>query len=335
MCDFFARGKEAISYQMELLASRTGGSIVAAAKIMDQRALQPADRHDSIFILPVWLYLCSLPVIAWCTGRPIHYFEDGPSPWKRLVFNVRKRELYVSLYKRPTERYAQHIRKYRYLKRLFVELDEHRKLLIGYGVRPEVIVVSPAPAKLARVRSTKTFDPSHVTLLFASWNNYEPGALYKRGLLYLLDLMRQNPHIHLSVALRDHKTAEFEQEIARRKVGGRVALHDIASTEELTTLFDDADLVAYVAQEPVAKDVPNSILDGLTRGKPALISDAIDFHSIVSREGLGVVIPAGKQAGRLRISPRDYEQWSDRAYAYAKGHNARRYAALLDNYLLK
>jgi glycosyltransferase involved in cell wall biosynthesis len=140
------------------------------------------------------------------------------------------------------------------------------------------------------------------------------------GLLYLLDLLEANPHMQLVIPSRDKKVDEFIHEARKRGVESRIELLDIRSTEELINMYDRADFVAFTAQKRVTKDVPNSLLDGFMRGKPALVSTAIDFHTIVSEHDIGIVIPVGAPAERLIVTPERYAQMANNAYHYAKNH---------------
>lgn len=332
ICDFFVRHKEAVSNQIELLAQEAGGSVVAATRFMGQKSLRSAELKSGIYVFPALLYNLCLPFVVFGTRKPVHYFEEEPSAWKRALFNISKRPLYVSMYRRPTSEYAAHLKQYKYLKRVFVELDEHKEILLEQGLPDHRVAVSPTPAKLKRIRSTKAYDPTDLTMVFASWNNDEKNALYDRGVLYLLDMLAANSHLKLEIPLRDRKVDEFWREAEKRSVQDRVRLFTIGSTDELVAMFERADFVAFMAQKRVTKDVPNSLLDGLMRGKPVLISEAIDFHRTVTRHKIGYVVPTGTPAALLQPTVAEYKLLSDRAYEYAKRHTQENYLRILEHY---
>jgi hypothetical protein len=245
---------------------------------------------------------------------------------------MRKRPLFISMYRRPTAEYARHLKKYRNLKKVFVELDSHRDILIREGISPELVAVSHPPAKIPRARSSKTYDPKDVVIVFASWNNKEKNALHERGLLYLLDLLTVNPQLKLEIPLRDSKINEFQNEVETRGLASRVTLLDINSAQELIEMYDRADLVAFVPQARISKDVPNSLLDGLMRGKPVLISTAIDFHHIVEKYALGKVIPVGVSTGAFHLGAHEYQKLSDNAYKYTERHTPEKYLSISKHY---
>ena len=332
VCDFFVRHKEAVSNQIELLAQETKGSVVAAARFMEQKPLRSAELKSGIFVFPALLYSFCLPLVVFWAKKPVHYFEEESSVWKRALFNASRRPLYVSMYRRPTAEYAAHLKQYKYLRRVFVELDEHREILLEHGLLDHQVAVSPTPAKLKRIRSTKAYNSKDLTVVFASWNNDAKNALHDRGVLYLLDMLAANPHLKLEIPLRDRKVDEFWREAKRRSVQDRVLLLTINSTDELVAMFERADFVAFMAQKRVTKDVPNSLLDVLIRGKPVLISEAIDFHKTVTKHKIGYVVPVGASALLFQPSAEEYRVLSNRSYAYAKRHTSEKYLQILEHY---
>lgn len=332
ICDFFVRNKEAVSNQMELLAMHNKGRILGATRFMGQRALRRHETKDRIFVLPALLYNVALPLIAFTSRQPIHYFEEEPSRFKRRLFNARRQPLYISMYRRPSAEYAKHISQYRHLRKIFVEMQEHKDILVQYGIASDKVVVSPTPAKITRTKSAKKYNPDDLTIVFASWNNAEGDALHDRGLLYLLDILSNNDHVSLEIPLRDNKTSEFLAEARKRGVASRVSLLEITAPEQLVDMYDRADMVAFAAQARVTKDVPNSLLDGLMRAKPVLVSTMIDFHKIVQAHDLGLVIAHGTPAGVLHLDRKTYARLSSNAFSYAKRHTADAYLALTKHY---
>lgn len=336
ICDFFTRHKEAVSNQIELLATTTNGQVLAATRFMGQKPLRKSELKDHIFLLPDILYKLLLPFIIIATyNKPIHYFEEEPSIWKRLLLNRFKRPLYISMYRRPNKAYAEHVNKYHHLQNIFVELEEHKNILVDHGVSAEKIVVAHTPAKLQRKRSTKKFDSKNVTMAFASWNNKEKNALHDRGLLYLLDVLEKNPNFRLEIALRDNKTREFLSIASEKGIRERVVLHDITSSEHLITMFEGCDFVVFTAQARVVKDVPNSLLDGLMLGKPIIISDVIDFHKTVADNDIGIVVAGGTAATKLKITSSMYTKLSENAYIYSKRHSTKSYLKIINHYRVR
>lgn len=318
--DFFSRNREAVSNQIELLVKKRQSKLIAATRFMGQKPMRRQDRRDGIYIVPAFMYPVALALALLTSRAPVHTFEEESFPWKRFLFNMSRRPLYVSLYRRPEAEHVKYLHSYRHLKGIFVELDAHKTTLVEAGFEPDKIGLTPTPAKLQRRKSNKKYDPKSINLAFASWNNSEENALHNRGLIYLLDLLAKNPELSLTIALRDSDTEEFIQEAKSRGIEKRIKLITIQNINDLKRLFDEADFVAFVAQERVVKDVPNSIIDGLSFGKPVIISDVLDFWTIVDKHKIGLVVKKQEPAGRFYVSPRQYAVMSQRAYDYSAKH---------------
>ena len=336
--DFFVRYKEAVSNQMELIAKANKGKIVSATRFMGQQAMQQEDIKDDIYVYSPLKYIFqAIKETYKAKNEKIHVFEEEPCLWKRILFNKTGNQLYISMYRRPTKNYAKHLKKYKNLKKIFVELPQHKKLLMDYGIEKEKIEVTPTPSKIERKKSQKKYEPNNVNILFASWNNKEKNAIRERGLEYLLELLKENPNYTLTIPLRDNDTETFNMIAKRIGVSDRVKLLEIHNnTEILTQLFDDSDFVAFVPQKRIVKDVPNSLIDGIVRGKPIIISDVIDFSQEVKKYGIGIVVPGGEKAKKMMIDENTYTELSNRAYEYSARNSNENYLKIIqDSYDMK
>lgn len=330
--DFFTRHKEAVSNQLEMLAKKQSGKIIASTRFMDQPVLHKLEIKDGIYVVPSLIYPVALAIMLFSGRDGVHVFEEESSSWKKLLLNLSRRPLYVSLYRRPEPDHIDYLRAYKHLQKIFVELPVHKDILIQSGFKSYQIAVTPTPTNITRRKSVKPYNPDDVNVVFASWNNSEPNALFDRGLVYLLDLLARNPEYSLSIPLRDRKTAEFLSLAQTKGVENRVKLLEIKNIRELENLFDRADFVAFTAQDRVVKDVPNSLIDGLSCGKPSIISDVLDFWTVVDEHGIGLVLQSGTIPARLNITPDQYRKMSQRAYDYSANHTPSMYQDLGTNY---
>lgn len=331
--DFFVRYKEAVSNQMEAIASHHNGKIISATRFMGQKALQPEDKKDNIYVYsPIRYFFETIRGVFGNKTENIHVFEEEPCLWKRILFNKSQNPLYVSMYRRPTAEYVQHLKKYKNLRKVFVELASHKRILVENGIDEGKIEVTPTPSKIPRKKSNKKYNPNNVNILFASWNNKEGDAIRERGLEFLLVLLRENPSFTLTIPLRDNDTENFENLAKSLNVMDRVSLLDIHNdTNTLIKLFDDADFVAFVPQKRIVKDVPNSLIDGIVRGKPVIISDVIDFSQEVRKNNIGIVIPKGCKPIKMNIDEATYEILSRNAYEYSKIYSQERYLEIIES----
>lgn len=331
--DFFVRYKEAVSNQMESISSSNNGKIISATRFMGQKALQKEDKKDNIYVYStVRYFFATIRETLKNKDERIHAFEEEPCLWKRILFNKSKNPLYVSMYRRPDSQYAEHLKKYNNLKKVFVELPEHKKILIENGIKEDKIEVTYTPAKIPRKKSNKKYDKDNVNILFASWNNKEGDAVRERGLEFLLKLLKKNINFTLTIPLRDNETGSFQNVAKKLNVWDRVNLLDIHNdTTRLVELFDKSDFVAFVPQKRIVKDVPNSLIDGIVRGKPLIISNIIDFSKVVSKQDIGIVFPIGGEPSKLNIDEDRYLQLSENAYKYSKYHSIEKYLEVIQS----
>ena len=329
--DFFKRTKEAVSNQMEYLKVGTNGKIITATRFMGQKAFQKEDRKDNIFIYPPIIYHIVLWLNMFICGKDVHIFEEEPQLEKRLLFNLFNKNVYVSMYREPFKKYAEHLKKYKNLKAVYVEAEFHKKELIEFGLDKNIIHVTPTPAKIPRKENTKKFDKKDINLLFASWNNKEGKPMYERGLVYLLGVLKLNPNMRMTIILRDHQTKGFLKKVDEMGLTRRVKLVDIEE-HELVSYFDDADFVVYAIQKKITKDIPNSIIDGLSRGKPVIISSVFGLARYVGKAKAGYVVEPNTEPIKFNITKKEYEEMSKRAYDFSKKYTRENYVRSIMKY---
>lgn len=150
--DFFKRKKEAVSNQMEALLNKTDGKIISATRFMKQKAMQRNDRKDKIYIYNPIVYQLIMTLNVLLSKDDIHIFEEEPNIYKEYLFNFSKKNIYVSMYRKPYPKYIQHLKKYKNLKGVFVELEDHKDILINEGISKELCHVTKTPAKISRKR---------------------------------------------------------------------------------------------------------------------------------------------------------------------------------------
>lgn len=147
-----------------------------------------------------------------------------------------------------------------------------------------------------------------------------------------MELLKENPNFTLTIPLRDNDTKNFNNLASQMGVLDRVSLLDIHNnTDILIELFDNSDFVAFVPQKRIVKDVPNSLIDGIVRGKPVIISDVIDFSEEVEQYGFGIVVHGGEKAEKMNIEEDTYTILSEKAYQYSKKHSQEHYLEIIES----
>jgi glycosyltransferase involved in cell wall biosynthesis len=330
ICDFFA-AKEAVSNQMEMLRSANNSLIFSASRFLNQKKLRIADLKNKRIIISERFYEIFLPLVVGANKNGIHYFEEEPSEKKRLVFNRSKSDLFISMYKKPDQGYVKHLKRYKNLKKVFVELESHKQILIENGISEHKVEVFKTPSLFYPQQNNKRYDPKRVNLLFASWNNAEGNPLEERGVNYLLDLIANNSNLTLTVMPRDNLIKEFLEKVKGMNLEKRVRIKWPRNQQELKKVFEECDLVAFASKIKISKDVPNSIVDGLSLGKPCVVSRVVDFSKTVEDRRLGLVLN-DFNVFDFNVSQTDYRAMSDRAYKYSFSHSKNNYLEIINNY---
>lgn len=330
-CDFFVSGKEAISNQMELLRESSDSIILGAVRFMNQKSLKASDLRKKRIIVGDKVYRVILRYLPVIMNQGVHYFEEEGSESIRKILNATKAPILITMYRRPTKEYADHLLKLNNLQTVFVELDEHKRLLEKFGIPSNIVKKFSPPSIFEPSNNTKVFDPERITLIYASWNMGEPEAFEKRGLRFLLDLLKANKNLFLVIPLRDNLIEEFITEAKKRKVENRVSLQNLKSRVELRKMFEFADFVVFCPTEKISKDVPNSIVDGLVLGKPCIVSKHIDFQKEINSHKLGFVIDP-LSIFKISITKKCYERLSRNAARYGQNFSRQNYLKILRHY---
>ncbi len=329
--DFFKRKIEAVSNQMEACLDELGGKIISASRFLGQEVLKEEDIRDNIFIYTPFKYKIALiKEMLNKSKESILVFEEEPSIFKRILFNLSRRDVYISMYRKPYKKYINHIKKYKYLKKIFVELESHKKILIENGIDKNKILVVPTPAKVRFCQNKKEFNPEKIKLVFASWNNTDKIDTTKiRGLFYLVDCLKKHKNLSLNIVLRDNRTKILDNYIKQNEVDKQVEYIEIKNDEELEKVFDESDFAVYLLQKQIVKDVPNSLIDGLSRGKPIFMTDVLSFHEVVSAEQIGFVVKPNCPVIDFKITKAEYDILSKNAYNFAKKHSISHYTRVI------
>lgn len=329
--DFFKRYNEAVSNQMEAALNALGGKIVTATRFLGQQALQEEDKRDNIFVYePEQFDEIMAREVLFGDQDQILVYEEEPCQFKRDVFNKSGKDVFVAMYRKPYAEYIDHLKGYKNLKKVFVELESHRQILISSGFEEDKVIVTPTPAKIKRGKSKKCYDPNNINLVFASWNNTdEMDTTQIRGLNYIVDCIEKYPNMNLSVVLRDNRTQKFWNYVKSKGVQDKVELINICSDDDLLKIFDDSDFVIYFLQFQIVKDVPNSLIDGISRGKPILMTNVLSFSDDVTKNNIGKVFKPKDKVRNFAVEKSEYEQLSENAYNYSYNHTIENYMKVL------
>jgi glycosyltransferase involved in cell wall biosynthesis len=110
-----------------------------------------------------------------------------------------------------------------------------------------------------------------------------------KGVDALLTAAQQRPNLHLTFLWRGVLADEMRARVAQRQLGRQVTVLDglVDVNQILATVHAS---IVLAAHGNVVKAYPNSLLDSLAAGKPALVSRALPMSEYVERTGCGVVV---------------------------------------------
>lgn len=100
---------------------------------------------------------------------------------------------------------------------------------------------------------------------------------------------------------------------------------------DLKKTFEECDFVVFTPKIKISKNVPNSIIDGLSLGKPCIITYLVDFSKIVKNRLIGLVLN-DFNVFDFNIDKISYNAMSNRAYEYSFSHSKNNYLKIINNY---
>jgi len=166
------------------------------------------------------------------------------------------------------------------------ESERLAQAVINAGVPPErVSVIYPGvDVKLFQATPPPSSPPWRG--VFAS-SPENPSEVHTKGVDLLLDLAEAEPEFHLTLVWRP-----FGPE--SEKALGQVRERGLANVEIIHGRIPDMERLyqqAHFTLAPfrsVGKPCPNSVLEGLACGRPALVSDYVDIGKLLAAEGAGL-----------------------------------------------
>lgn len=284
LTNFFARKIEAVSKQVEDSRSNKKDPIITCCYFLNQKPLRLMDIKDNIWIFPKRLYPIAAFLLLVFSKMDVHIFEDEPSTWRRISLNIRKRKLFISLFKDVNLSLISHINSINNVRCVIVEDERSMKFVKKNLSDKKIPVVLIYPPSLWKVQ--KTGCQKRINLLFASWNGGDKNTLIERGIYDLLYLVKRTP-ANCTIILRDNQTRDLYILLDQLGIRKKVRVVFPKNTAQLKNEFRKSHYVVLIPRKPVMKYVPNSIIDGLSLGKPCIISGSLRFAETVKKEKLG------------------------------------------------
>ncbi|MDO8309656.1 MAG: glycosyltransferase [Actinomycetota bacterium] len=141
----------------------------------------------------------------------------------------------------------------------------------------------------------------------------------EKGLIELLEAVAATPGVRLTIAGselatdRDGVEAELADSIAALGLGGRVTMTGMLESDDLRTVVGQANVVVLPSYR---EGVPQSLMQGMAAGRPAIATDIRGCRELVAAGVDGILVPPADVPGlaravaRLRDLPTsEFEAW--------------------------
>ncbi len=318
LVNFFTRKIEAVSKQVEDARVSTSDKIITCGYFLNQKILSPGDIKDGIWVFPKWLYPIVAFLILIFTTDDVHLFEDEPSWWRKFGLNFRKRKLYISLFKDINLKLIQFLGELKNLTAVSVEDEVSYKFVQANLQKKNVKTILCYPSSLWHPTKPKKVVFGH-HILFASWNGGDLASLKDRGIYDMLQIIKKHEKYTGTIILRDGQTDVIKSLINSMKLEKRVNLVDPHGDYYLVRKeFEKAQYVMLAPRKPIMKYVPNSIIDGLSMGKPCIITDQLRFSPTVEAHKLGLIYSSKKLKTFKLASKEEYSQLMENCHKWSK-----------------
>ena len=183
---------------------------------------------------------------------------------------------------------------YRHVRRFAVETDALADVLCRGGVTADRVEVIPPGIDLAEFTPTPPPD-TRFRLVFAS-TPADPAEFEIRGIPMLVELARARYNIDVVLQWRQWgPLTEAERLIARMDPPENLIL-DRRDVTRMSTVYQQAHATVCCFAEGFGKSAPNSVIESLACGRPALLTDTCGLSGLVQRGCAGVVVPRTVEA---------------------------------------
>ena len=155
------------------------------------------------------------------------------------------------------------------------------------GIDPDRIRVIYPGVNLAEYRPVPRATRDRFQILFASAPS-DPGEFEPRGIPLLVELARLCPEIDVTLRWRPWGDQHAAQRAFANLNPPPNIRMDARRVDDMASVYHEADAVACLYEPGFGKSCPNSIIEALACGVPALVSTTCGIGGLVSREGAGI-----------------------------------------------
>jgi glycosyltransferase involved in cell wall biosynthesis len=177
---------------------------------------------------------------------------------------------------------------YSRVTRFAAETEGLARALAGHGADPSKIEVIPPGVDLDRFTPTPMPEPSPFRILFAS-SPPTPELFAERGVPLLVELARLRPDLEVTLLWRPWGDLARCLTTLRALDPPRNVLVEVREHAAVPALHGGAHAIACCFDGGRPKAVPQSLLEGLACGRPALVTRDCGLSPLIEERGAGVV----------------------------------------------
>jgi glycosyltransferase involved in cell wall biosynthesis len=232
-----------------------------------------------------WQWLRGAAVALERLGRVSHVFGGLDASHFLLLLGRRPILFTVAIPARPVEPYL-----YERVTRFVAESRSLAASLKTAGVPEDRIDVIYPSVDLSHYSPQPP--PSHAPfrILFASTPS-DPADIDPRGLGLLIDLARARPDIEIVALWRQWGNVAEARRIIESRVPPSNFVVDQRDAVDMASVYRGVHATVCCFEAGHGKSAPNSIVEGLAAGRPALLSDTCGIADLVGERGAGAIGP--------------------------------------------
>jgi glycosyltransferase involved in cell wall biosynthesis len=278
--------REALSKEVHALRTALSpGSPVVSFSKGQRTALSP---RDGVVRLSSnrWLLLRALAAAIEPLGRVTHVVGEL-GPW-HLLRAVGRRPILCTV---AIESPALDARMYDKVSLFIAETDTLAAALTRAGIAPERVRVVYPGVDLRRFQPSPLPPARPFRMLFAS-TPADPAEIPTRGIPLLVEAARRCPDVHVTLLWRqwgDLQAGMRALASLHLPPNVEVAHRDV---HDMSSVYQAAHATVCLYARGFGKSCPQSVIESLACGRPALVADGSGLATVIDQSGAGVVVEA-------------------------------------------
>ena len=283
-------GREALSKEVHALrAALSPRSPVVSFSKGQRTALSP---RDGVVRLSSdrWLLLRALAAAIEPLGRVTHVVGEL-GPW-HLLRAVGRRPILCTV---AIDSPALDARMYDKVSLFVAQTDSLAAALMKAGIAADRVRVVHPGVDLRRFQPAPLPPMRPLRMLFAS-TPANPAEIAGRGIPLLVEAARRCPDVHVTLLWRqwgDLQAGMRALEDLRLPPNVEVTHQDVT---DMVGMYHATHATVCLYARGFGKSCPQSVIEGLACGRPALVADSSGIASVIDESGAGVVVEASVES---------------------------------------